>query len=98
MDAVGVAQWVILYMDGKPCILAVEPPGASEKKLLEQFRAALLGHLPEGTVLSTKDIYDAPIEDVVRVGVISLMSAMSRTEAAMQAVGAALAARGFLRH
>lgn len=98
MDAVAAAQWVILYMDKKPCILAGGPPGATVEQVKQQFRTAMLGKLPEGLELDVKDIFEAPVEDVVRVGVISMMTAMSKVEARMEQVASALAARGLLRH
>lgn len=98
MDAVSNAQWVILYMNDKPCILAGGPAGASTEQVLEQFRTAMLGQLPEGTVLGVKDLFDAPVEDIVKVGVISIMSALSKVEAQQQAIGQALGQRGLLRH
>lgn len=91
-------QWVILYMGGKPCILAGGPPGATHEKVLEQFRAAMLGHIPEGTTLESKDMYEAPIEDVIRVAVVSLMTAVSKVDAMVTDIRSGLAQRGLLRH
>lgn len=98
MDAVGVAQWVILYMNDKPCILAGGPPTATKQQVLDQFRTAMLGSLPEGTTLRVEDLFDAPVDDVVRVATISLMTAMSKVEARVEQMASALAARGLLRH
>lgn len=75
MDAVTAARWIILYMNGQPCILA-SGLGTNDQ-LMTQFRNAMLGKLPEGTTLEIKDIFECPIDDVIRLGVISLMTALS---------------------
>lgn len=75
MDAISAARWIILYMNDQPCILA-SGLGTNDQ-LMTQFRNAMLGKLPEGTKLEIKDIFECPIDDVIRLGVISLMTALS---------------------
>lgn len=99
MDSVTqTGQWVILYIDNKPCILAGGPPGATHEKVLEQFRTAMLGNLPEGTQLGAKDLYEAPIDDVVRVGLIAVMQAMSAMHQTIAELVHATKATRVLRH
>lgn len=99
MDAVSqTGQWVILYIDGKPCILAGGPAGATHERVLEQFRTAMLGNLPEGTVLDAKDLYEAPIDDVLRVGVIAIMQAMTAMHQTIAELVNATKATRVLRH
>lgn len=69
--AVAATQWWIVYMDEKPCILA---SGANEDDVLNGMRAALMGRLGD-TKLAIKNVFDAPIDDVVRAGILAIMTA-----------------------
>lgn len=95
--AVMAGQWYILYMNDKPCLLA-SGPAATDEEALTQYRTAMLGSLPEDTKLDVKNLYDAPIDDVVRVGVLALMTSVSSLSQRVEQMATALASRGLLRH
>jgi hypothetical protein len=78
-------MWWILYLDEKPSILISAQSG---ERALEAFRTMMLGNkIPE---LRVQSIFEAPIEDVVRVGVVAQMSVLTAIAAAMGAGGQAL--------
>ena len=81
MAAVSTQMWWVMYLDGQPMIL-VQAPSAQMAE--DGFREMMLGHkLPK--TIKTVTIFDAPVEDVVRVAVCAQMSMLT---ALAQALGA----------
>lgn len=94
---IAAGQWFVLYMNEKPCILAGGPAGKTDEEALQQFRTMMLGSLPEDTKLEVKNIYDTPVDDVLRVAVIALMTSITSMSKTVDAMAGALAQRGLLR-
>lgn len=72
----------VIYLDGKPRAITVAKDAVHA---VETFRTAALGQKLEGTV-TAQSAWDAPFEDVMRIGMLGLyMRIFSADMAAMAA-------------
>ncbi len=90
--AIAATQWWIIYVNDTPCLLSA---GDTKERVIEGLRAMLLGATQEDTKFEAKSIYEAPTEDVIRVGVIALMTLMTSLA---ELIAGGRAGPGGLRH
>lgn len=83
-------MWFIIYMDGKPSTIAQAPNAeALEQKIRENF---LGKQVPEYKLM---EIWDAPRDDVILVGIIGLLDSIGQ---AIQAQAMAAMQKGGRKH
>lgn len=76
-------MWWVVYVNDKPTMLA---SGAGKEQTLENISASMLGQLPPDARIEVKHAFDVPADDVLRVGIFSLMSLLMGIMATAAAV------------
>lgn len=76
--AVMTGNWFVIYIDDKPSVLAA---GANAEATETQFRSMLIG--TKIGSLRVVQIWDAPIDDVIRCGIVAQMSILNAIAAAL---------------